>query len=142
MVNVLSTMAQLEARPGKPSLKNDAAAPGVVSAVIGFSGSRTNGSMAISFTEPVIRDIAKRMLGEELTTVDDTARDLTGEISNMVMGGAKAAFQEQGYDFGLSLPAVVSGEPHEIEHSVSGPKILLPFATDAGEFFVEICFQK
>lgn len=142
MVNVLATMAQLEARPGKPSLKSDATARGDVSAVIGLVSNQNAGSMAISFPEPVIFDIVRRMLGEDITAVDDTVRDLTGEISNMVLGGAKAQFQEQGFEFGMSTPVVISGKGHVIQHSVTGPKILLPFSTDVGEFFVEISFEK
>ncbi len=142
MVDVLSTMAQVEPTPGRPQVKGDDRARGVVSAVIGIEGERTRGSLAISFPEPVIRDIVRRMLGEEMTVVDDTARDLTGEISNMVLGSAKAAYAEAGYDFGLTQPRVFSGENHVIDHGVDGPRILLPFATEAGEFFVEICFRE
>ena len=142
MVNVLSTMAQMEPKPGKPSLKDDSQARGVVSAVISMDGSKAKGSLAISFSKPVILDIVKRMLRQEVDEVDDMAKDLTGELSNMVLGGAKALLEEEGYDFGLSLPAVISGPDHVIEHAVDGPKILLPFTTDAGDFYVEICFKE
>ena len=37
MVNVLSTMAQLEPKPGRPTLKDDSKARGVVSAVISMT---------------------------------------------------------------------------------------------------------
>ena len=141
MVKVLQTMASLEPTPGAPRLKDGARAGGVVSAVIGIEGARARGSLAISFPESVIRDIVSRMLGEELEAVDDTARDLTGEISNMVLGSAKAAYADAGYDFGLTQPQVLCGEGHLIEHGIPGPTILLPFATAAGEFFVEICFR-
>jgi chemotaxis protein CheX len=140
MVNVLSTMAQMEPKPGKPSLKTHDTAPGIVTGLIAMEGEQASGSLAISFPTVVILDIVKRMLREEKTEVDDMARDLTGEISNMVMGGAKGLLEDEGYHFGLSLPTVLFGEGHTIRHGVDGPRILLPFSAEAGEFFVEICF--
>ena len=141
MVNVLATMAQIDSEPGKPVLKTDDEARGAVTGLIALQGAQVRGSMAISFPQAVIADIVQRMLGEEITEVDETARDLTGEITNMVLGGAKNLFEQQGYDFGLSLPNVLVGVKHVVEHPYPGPKILLPFQTGAGEFYVEICFE-
>ncbi|HEB59544.1 MAG TPA: chemotaxis protein CheX [Gammaproteobacteria bacterium] len=140
MVNVLSTMAQLESTPGKPSLKQDTRALGVVTSIIGLEGPQARGSLAISFPKPVILDIVRRMLEMDTDGTDETACDLTGEISNMVMGGAKVLLEEEGYDFGLTIPTVQSGADHVIEHTVEGPTILLPFSTSAGEFYVELRF--
>jgi chemotaxis protein CheX len=142
MVNVLATMAQMEPKAGKPSLKQDDKALGVVTGVIAMEGPEAKGSLAISFPKPVILDITKRMLREEKAEVDDMVMDLTGELANMVLGGAKRLLEEQGYHFGLTLPSVKAGEGLPVEHPYKGPKILLPFTTDAGEFFVEICFEQ
>jgi len=142
VVNVLSTMAQLEVRPGKPSIKSDDIALGVVTGVISMEGEQAKGSLAISFTKPVILEIVKRMLRMETTEVDEMALDLTGEMANMVMGGAKGILNEAGYDFGLSLPEVLSGEKHIVKHPFDGPKIVLPLQTDVGDMFIEICFQE
>jgi len=141
IVNVLTTMAQLEVKPGKPSVKTDDIALGVVTGIISMEGESTRGSIAISFPKPVILEIVKRMLRIESGEVDDMALDLTGELANMVMGGAKGILHEDGFDFGLSLPEVFSGENHVVKHPYTGPKILLPLQTDTGEFFVEICFE-
>ena len=142
MVNVLSTMARLSPVPGKPSLKKDNKALGVVTGVMAMEGSQAKGSLAISFPKEVILDINKRMLHQEKTEVDDMVKDLTGELANMVIGGAKKILMDEGYDFGLSLPSVITGSDHVVEHPYSGPKILLPFTCEPGDFFVEICFQE
>ena len=88
-----------------------------------------------------IFDIARRMLGEEVTEVNSTVPDLVGEITNMVTGGAKRLLSEQGYDFDMAIPAVVAGKNHRISHKSNGVKIMIPFSTLAGKFFVEICFE-
>jgi len=141
MVNVLSTMAQMQPKPGKPSLKQDDKALGAVTGIIAMEGPQAKGSLAISFPKAVILDIHKRMLHEEKSEVDDMVKDLTGELANMVLGGAKRLLEEEGYSFGLTLPSVQAGDGEPVVHPYKGPKILLPFSTDVGEFYVEICFE-
>ena len=142
MVNVLTTMAKLSPTPGKPRLKQDNTALGVVTGLMAMEGSQAKGSLAISFPKKVILDINLRMLHQEKTEVDEMVQDLTGEIANMVIGGAKKILLDQGYDFGLSLPSIVLGNNHLIEHPYRGPKILLPFTCEPGDFYVEICFEE
>ncbi len=141
ILNVLSTMAKIDAKPGRPAVKQGDVSRGDVTGIIGMTGSKARGSIAISFPEPVILDIAKRMLNEEPAGVDATVTDLVGEIINMVSGGAKKLLGDQGYDFDMALPAVVSGKNHVVDHKSRGPKIILPFTVDTGVFFVEICFE-
>ena len=141
ILNVLNTMAQLEAKPGRPMLKKDDVACGDVTGVIGMTSVQAKGSLAITFSEAAILDISKRMLGEESSEIDATVTDLVGEITNMVTGGAKRILADQGYDFDLAIPAVVAGKNHKIMHKFHGPKVIVPFVTEAGDFFVEVCFE-
>ena len=141
MVNVLSTMANVRPHVGKPSLKQDEIARGEVSGIMSMVSPQVRASLAISFTKPVILDIVRRMLGEDIHEIDDTARDLTGEMANMVVGGAKNLFAVQGYDFNMSTPQILSGKDHTIHHQFPGTTILLPFTAESGQFFVEICFE-
>jgi len=141
LMNVLGTMAKMEPKAGKPSLKKDQQAMGEVTGFMAMESPQTRGSMAISFSRPVIFEIAKRMLGAELTEIDDTAKDLTGEMANMVVGGAKNILVENGFDFEMSLPTVLSGQPHDIKHNCDAQTIVLPFKADSGDFCIEICFE-
>ncbi len=141
ILNVLNTMAQLEAKAGRPMIKTDDMARGDVTGVIGMTSPQVKGSLAITFSEQAILDICKRMLGEESAGVDATVTDLVGEITNIVTGGAKRILADKGYEFDLAIPTVVVGKDHKIIHKFLGPKVIVPFATDAGEFFVEICFE-
>lgn len=141
MINVLRTMCELQPQVGKPILKEDNIARGVVTGFIDLMGEKTSGSMAISFSEPVALDIVERMLGERPAKVNSTVEDLVGEITNMVSGGAKKILSEEGYNFYLSQPVTFVGEGHKILHSVYGPKILIPFHVESGDFVVEVCFR-
>ena len=141
IVNVLETMADVKATPGKPQRKEEDIANGDVTGVIGMASQQVKGSLALTFTSAAIFDIAKRMLGEEVTDINHTVTDLVGEITNMVTGGAKRLLAEQGYDFDMAIPAVVTGKNHRISHKSNGMKIIIPFSIVAGKFFVEICFE-
>jgi len=141
MANVLTTMADMKCSPGKAHLKKSTSAGGQVTGIMGMAGDQVKGSFAISFSKPVILDITKRMLGEAVTTIDATVIDMVGELTNMATGGAKAKLTEIGYDFNMATPVVVSGELHTIDHASTGPTIVVPFTTDAGDFFVEINFS-
>ena len=140
-LSVLSTMAMVEATPGEPSVKEGSTALGDITGMIDLSGDSAQGSLAISFSTSAILDITEKMLGESINSIDDTVVDLVGEITNMITGSAKRLYSEQGMDFDLTQPSTAIGSDIAVKHSVAGAPILLPFATDAGEFYVELCFS-
>lgn len=143
MVNVLRTMGNYQPQVGKPIKKddNDNIARGVVSGFIDLMGEQTAGSMAISFPKEVALDLVAKILGDKISEVDDTAKDLVGELTNMVSGGAKKILSEKGFHFYLSQPVTFDGVNHKILHSVQGPKIIIPFHIESGHFVVEVCFR-
>ena len=142
IVNVLSVMAQTDATAGKPFLKKGDKAMGDVTGIIGLVGDQAKGSLAVSFSEAAILDITSKMLGEEITEMDQTAADMAGEITNMVTGGAKKSLAEKGYKFDLSIPTMIVGKDHNVSHKTAGVVVIIPFDTDAGSFFVEVCFEE
>ena len=139
-VTVLSTMARVNATLGKPSAKEGLQALGDISGMIDLSGKEAHGSLAISFSTSAILDITQKMLGEQVTDIDETVIDVVGEITNMITGSAKRIYSEQGMEFDLTLPSMIIGQ-QPLRHSVKGTPILLPFRTDAGEFYIELCFS-
>ncbi|MBL1261637.1 MAG: chemotaxis protein CheX [Thiotrichaceae bacterium] len=139
VVNILQTMAQITPQPGKPEIKSDDIACGVISGFIDLSGRDARVSVAVTFSKEAILDIGSRMMHMELKEVDDIIKDLVGEMANMVAGGAKANLQEAGYDFDLTLPSIVVGEKHQVKHSVEGVTLIMPFSIEAGQFYVEVC---
>lgn len=141
IVEVLSMMANVQPKVGKPILKSGSKAQGDVTGIMSMHGSNTKGSIAITFSKPAILEICYNMLGDTKKDVDDEVLNLVGELTNMVTGKAKALLEEKGYDIGMSLPTVVSGKDHSIDHKSSGQKVLLPFTINSGRFYVELCFE-
>ncbi|MEH6463483.1 MAG: chemotaxis protein CheX [Shewanella psychromarinicola] len=141
LINVTSTMATMDLKPGKPQLKNHDIAKGDVSGLIGMVGPKTRGSLSITFEKTLILEIMNKMLAENPGVINDEVTDLVGELTNMVTGGAKNLLSEKGYEFDMATPAVVSGENHTISHKARGKKILMPFTHEYGSAFIEICFE-
>ena len=141
LLNVLSTMAQTDARHQPPILKKDNVARGDVTGIIGMVGNQVIGSMSITFTESAIIGITSRMLGEEIKEIDDTVTDMVGEVTNMVTGGAKKILADQGHDFNMATPTVVTGHNHEISHKSKDKVIHIPFSCELGPFYVEVSFD-
>lgn len=142
LINVLSTMANLDLTPGTPKLKKDDVARGDVSGLIGMIGPQTRGSLSITFDAKLALEVMERMLGEKPAAINEEVTDMVGEITNMVAGGAKRILGEKGYDFSMATPMVVSGANHTISHKSDGPRIIMPFESPHGNASIEICFDK
>ena len=141
IMNVVETMAQIKAKPQKPFKKEDSQSRGDVTGIIGMAGEQTKGSLAISFPESTIIELTSKILIEEISELDETVVDMVGEFTNVVTGGAKKILSERGYSFEMSIPTMVIGKGHIIGHKTRGPIIVIPFETDVGDFFAELCFR-
>lgn len=137
-VEVLTTMAFVNPKPGKPYLKKNNLAKGDVSGIIGLTGTIT-GSLALSFSAGSILKIVSNMLGEEMTSINGDIRDAVGEITNMVSGAARKKIEAMGFSLSASIPTVVSGKEHSIMHVLGGPSVVIPFEMEEGPFVVDVC---
>jgi chemotaxis protein CheX len=142
LTNVTSMMAQTELQPGKPARKTDDSAVGDISGVIGMVGPAVQGSLSITFDEELALELMEKMLGERAPELNHEVADMVGEITNMICGGAKKELSEKGYEFQMATPAVITGKKHTINHQVDGPKIIMPFKSETGKAYLEICFNK
>lgn len=137
--DILNMMAGIEAKPGKPYVKNSHVAKGDVSAVVGVTGDKT-GTIAVSFTRACAIALVKGMLGDDIQDIMQDTQDAVGEVTNMVSGQARAALVESGITLQGSTPTVIMGDGHLIRHMSASPVVAIPFSTPNGEFTVEFCF--
>jgi len=142
MLNVMSTMAQMELTPEKPRLKKNEVAHGDVSGLIGMVSAQTKGSLSITFEGKLALATMKNMVGEGPDEINEEITDLVGEITNMVTGGAKRMLSEKGIEFDMATPMVVSGKNHTITHKADGPIVIIPLASAHGKAFIEFSFDK
>lgn len=141
MLNVMSTMGQMELTPEKPKLKQGEIAKGDVSGLIGMVSDQAKGSLSITFEGPLALATMKNMVGEAPDEVNEEITDLVGEITNMVTGGAKRLLSEKGIEFDMATPMVVSGANHTIHHKAEGPVIIIPLNSPHGKAYIEFSFD-
>ncbi|MBI4666081.1 MAG: chemotaxis protein CheX [Nitrospinae bacterium] len=139
-LNVLSTMANIQADPGKPYLKTDKKSVGDISGVIGLTGA-SRGAIVISFTTDAVCKVVGSMLGETYTDLSPDVRDAVGELTNMISGDARRRLAELGIVFEAGIPTIVAGKGHEIESITKGPVVAIPFTVDGHMFVVEASFE-
>ncbi len=140
LFTIFSTMVRLDIEAGTPIIKQDNIAKGVASGLIGMKAEGASGSVALSLTLATIRKISLSMLGEEFTSINKDATDLVGELTNMLVGGAKRILSEKGHDFDMHTPQLLAGKGHEITHHYAGQTVLLPILINEDEFYIEMNF--
>lgn len=141
IAEILNTMASMTVEQQKPFLKHGEQPLGPVSAIIPMRGDTVHGSLAISFSDSAILKIASNMLGEEVTELDDTCHNLTGEITNMLSGGARKRLWEKGYNFDMAQPDLLDASQPLVHHAKS-PVVVIPFTTCAGDFYIEVALAE
>ena len=137
--NVFSSMCRMEIARKKIFVKDDYKMLGDISGVMQLSGTAA-GSVVISMSSELARLVVGNMLGEppaeELT---QDVLDATGEIINMISGQAKASLVKTKYHFTISIPQVVTGPGHEIEHQPGTPNIVVVFEGAGHDFSLQVC---
>ncbi len=142
-LHVLKVQASIDAQPGKVFAKKAGEkASGDISGVIGIVSDTFNGSVVISFPEKTFLLLMSNMLGENYTTLSQEIIDGAGEITNMIFGQAKVVLNDKGYGIKMAIPSVVSGKEHTIQAMSQSPVLVIPFTSNVGGFFVEICISK
>ena len=112
---------------------------GDVSSVISLFGD-LSGTCAISFPRGLaVKLIAKMMMDDSLDDVNDDVKDGIGELANLVAGGAKSNLHALlGTKATISLPTVVTGLNHVVEHKEGIPCIGCVFEAEGERFYMEV----
>lgn len=134
----------IEIKAGKPMIKKDHMSNQNINiaGVINLTCKHFTGSIAIAFSQEVFLKIYETMLGEKHDVINDEVRDAAGEILNIIYGQAKKELNRVGYELEKAIPTILSGNGIDIHHGLGLPAIVLPFESDAGEFFLEVSVQE
>ncbi len=101
-----------------------------VTAIIGISG-KLEGNVLYGFSEPLVKDIIKRMVGEDFEARDPMALSALGEIANVITGNAATQLAASGYPCDISPPVIL--EPVGATLTVGVPKqIQVTFESEMG----------
>jgi len=108
-----------------------------VTAVVGFGGLLSGACLFKSGSSTAIK-IAAAMTGMEITEVDDTVKDGTGEIGNMLAGAWKGKVPDLAANCGLSIPAVITGRDYNLHVQAPEFKLVHCYRFEGGCFEVTI----
>lgn len=142
VIEVLSTMAQVEVTPEKPYVKQGSSAKGDITGIIGITGEREKGTISVSFEESMALAVVGGMLGETMTSINEEVRDAVGELTNMISGQARQGLSATGRKYHAAIPTVTVGKNHEVTHVSEGPILAIPFTSPHGKLTVEVCFSR
>lgn len=112
-----------------------------ISGTLAITSPYFRGSIAISFDDKVYKDIISKMLEENVGEIDLDNQDGAAEIINIIFGQTKAVLNQRGYSLDRAIPSVVRGRGHKIYQNSKIPILLVPFRSDLGNFWIQICVK-
>jgi chemotaxis protein CheX len=134
-----STMVGLNVQMDKLFVKdNDARFSPAVSGIIGLTGD-VQGVVIIEFPLETALAVVSRLIGEEVTNIDDDVTDAIGEIANIISGSAKKDLD--GLNVSIGLPTVVIGTDYVLHLSKDASSLCAAMTSDAGNFIIEISMK-
>jgi chemotaxis protein CheX len=109
-----------------------------IAAIVGIVSTPFQGSLILAMDAKTYLKVMSRMLGQEFSRIDAEIRDGIAELLNMVLGQAKITLNERGFAIKQAIPTVVEGVSLKMTPSSGRPSVIVPYATDAGEFYIEL----
>ena len=140
-MDVFSTFAGVESRPGSPSVRLTPLTDQDVNGFITLNGHGINGYFIINFSSRFLKEILTEIF-DHTDAVNEEINDLAGELTNMITGSAKAELSKRGYFFDVAVPRISHTAPEIPSEMKKKPVIIVPFATKAGKFHIEASFQR
>lgn len=141
VLKTLATIAQTEAKVGKPYIEPELTEKGEIAGMVGMVAPPLKGTLLISFNKESIFQIIENMLGEKHTEITPEVADAVGELTNMIYGSAKTALNQMGYNFEMAIPSVIRGE-FILSKSTKGATLVIPFELkNSSTFHVKITVQ-
>lgn len=139
--HTMTTMLGDTPKREKVQMKDDNRAYGDISGIIGFASNSIYGSIALTFPTETAVKCYNMMVGDNIEMITDDVRDTVGELTNIVAGGAKKIYAEQGLSFNISMPTIVLGKNHILSHKAGTPVVNVPFSIGDYPFVMEISIK-
>jgi chemotaxis protein CheX len=105
---VLKEMCFIDAKVGKPYIKDPVFLDNTMVILIGITG-EMKGQAMISLEHAVACDIASKMIMMPITEMDEFARSAICELGNMIMGNTATVFSTKGIEIDITPPTVGNG---------------------------------
>ncbi len=108
-----------------------------MTAEVTFRGERFEGSLFLCFREGTLFPLFEKVLGVRLTEITRDAKDMVGEIANMIIGNAKANLPPT-HHFKLSTPTFINAREHTVSAFSRYTMLRISFDSVIGPFDVNL----
>ena len=105
---ILKEMCFVDAKLGRPYIKDPAFLDNTLVIFIGFTG-EMKGQVMIAFENKIACDIASKMMMMPVVEMDDISRSAICELGNMIMGNTATIFSTKGIAIDITPPTVGNG---------------------------------
>lgn len=105
---VLKDMCFVDAKVGKPYLKDPVFLDNTMVILIGFTG-EMRGQAMIALEHNVACDIASKMMMMPVSVMDELSKSAICELGNMIMGNTATIFSTKGIAIDITPPTVGNG---------------------------------
>ncbi len=108
-----------------------------ITAELSFKAETFEGNLFLCLPEKTALSLIESIFGTKATEVTDDNKDLIGEITNMIIGNAKADLPPSQY-FKLSTPTIISGKEHLVSVFSRYTFLRVSFDSEAGPFDINM----
>lgn len=112
-----------------------------ISGVLAITSPYFRGSIAITFNADVYKVVVGKMIEENVESISIDNEDGVAEIINIIFGQTKAVLNQKGYSLQRAIPHVTKGHNHKILNDSKIPILLVPFKSELGDFWIQICVK-
>lgn len=141
VINAFANLFGVTPTAGAHTIEKDFVSKGDISGILGMIQESVEATLVVSFQKQTIFGLLEKMYGMPFTAVDNSVKQGVGELTNIIYAGMKRDLNEKGHKFKMSIPTVVIGAGHSVYNIHEGRTLLIPFHTEAGDFYVEITLQ-
>ena len=137
--SVFTTMLNVRPKRNGVKVSNEQSSAPSLTSIVGLSG-QVSGVVALRFPPETALKLAGKLLGSDLSQVNEEVVDAISELVNMVAGSAKAKFDHDP-PLELGLPTVVEGAGYKLKYPSKSVWLEVAFSSDAGAFSMEVTYN-
>ncbi len=108
-----------------------------ISSIVGLGGD-VRGVVSVHMETGAALKTTENLLGIALEEIDDDVKDAIGELVNMIAGGVKIFFSDNGIDAKLAIPSTIAGKGYRTGGITGATSVKVPFSIEGGSFMVEL----
>ena len=136
---VLASETGVTVSRGQLSLDREVYVTDHVTVLVSLIG-EVSGMAFYGMTQQTALGFLSRMMGEEVTELDELGQSGIGELGNVITGKATTVMASHGYRVDISVPTLIVGEGSRIS-TLDIARLVIPLSTEVGNFRLDLALR-